>query len=69
MAPLGEVDELAGEAGLSGRRVAGLDNQFGKKVTFILTRFAQNGLLPRSISQKHKGPKRGCGKRLMRMNR
>jgi hypothetical protein len=67
VAAVGEVHEFAGAAGLSGkagRRIARFDDQFGKKSPFILSRFAQNGLLPGSISQKHKGPEKGCGKRL-----
>jgi hypothetical protein len=61
----GEIDQLAapGLSGEAGRRIAGLDDQFGEELTFTLARQAQNGLLlTKSILEMHRGPETGCGK-------
>jgi hypothetical protein len=60
-AACGEIDELGGSSGLSGKargRITRQHDQFGKKTAFALTRCAQNGLLTKSKLGIHKRPER-----------
>jgi hypothetical protein len=57
----GEIDKLGDVAGLSGkarRLIVHKHDQLGDGLHFVLTRCAQNRLLPRSKLGKHKNPKR-----------